>query len=181
MPPDLEAKAREPLRALKEQLSDEVHRYLEREVVPRLLESGALDLKRWTGLGAEIREANCETEDDLIREPNAPDPEGGEFTLEEAVVGDLRGRGALMDHAHLTIVAVEVDARGEVPHVQREVSQDGAHVESVWLEEERGWQPAAGAAGRNGQAGGNDLGQGNNQHDPQGHFAVQRGLHHAIA
>ncbi len=26
-------------------------------------------------------------EDDLIREPNAPDPEAGEFTLEEAVVG----------------------------------------------------------------------------------------------
>ena len=47
IPPDLEPKAREPLRALKERLSPEVHRYLEREVVPRLLEGGALDLKRW--------------------------------------------------------------------------------------------------------------------------------------
>ncbi len=47
VPADLEAKAREPLRALKAQLSDEVQRYLAREVVPRLLESGALDLKRW--------------------------------------------------------------------------------------------------------------------------------------
>ena len=47
IPPDLAPKASEPLRALKQQLGDEVLRYLAREVVPRLLDGGALDLKRW--------------------------------------------------------------------------------------------------------------------------------------
>ena len=47
IPPDLDSMAREPRRALERNLSEESRRYLAKEVVPRLIESGALDLKRW--------------------------------------------------------------------------------------------------------------------------------------
>jgi len=47
VPPDLEALARGPHEALERGLADESRRYLAKEVVPRLLEGGALDLKRW--------------------------------------------------------------------------------------------------------------------------------------
>ncbi|MBN2193437.1 MAG: protein kinase [Polyangiaceae bacterium] len=47
VPADLESIARAPLQALEVGLADESRRYLAKEVVPRLLEGGALDLKRW--------------------------------------------------------------------------------------------------------------------------------------
>lgn len=47
VPADLELQTHAPLQALEEGLTGEGRRYLSQEVVPRLLESGALDLKRW--------------------------------------------------------------------------------------------------------------------------------------
>lgn len=47
IPADLEGLARAPAAALERGLADESRRYLAKEVVPRLLEGGALDLKRW--------------------------------------------------------------------------------------------------------------------------------------